>query len=201
MHVARTENGGFAARIGLRADDQIWSVSWSPVEGRPRKFAADKNVFDFAHVTDRLSPLVFRSASKFVPGLQVGDTLGFQIKHAGGTNEKLSGVLKPYDVGDGHVEKTDHGEAWALTAPSTVVTLTLAHVDPLSIVVRNGSALSFSGSLNAAFATLTTSDGSLKPSSEPETIDFTNYEMGKRFARALMHAALICGGTKAVSPF
>jgi hypothetical protein len=30
---------------------------------------------------------------------------------------------------------------------------------------------------------------------------FTDPEMSKRFARAVMHAALLCGGTKAVSPF
>ena len=33
------------------------------------------------------------------------------------------------------------------------------------------------------------------------TIPFTDQEYAHRFARALMHAALLCGGTKAVSPF
>jgi hypothetical protein len=32
-------------------------------------------------------------------------------------------------------------------------------------------------------------------------IYFLDQEMAKRFARALMHAALLCGGAKAVSPF
>jgi hypothetical protein len=33
------------------------------------------------------------------------------------------------------------------------------------------------------------------------SFNFSNLEMAKRFSRALMHAALVCGGPKAVSPF
>jgi len=37
--------------------------------------------------------------------------------------------------------------------------------------------------------------------SERWIFNFTNEEPAKRFARGLMHASLLCGGTKAVSPF
>ena len=36
---------------------------------------------------------------------------------------------------------------------------------------------------------------------EPDFSEFVDEESAKRFARALMHAALLCGGTKSVSPF
>jgi hypothetical protein len=38
-------------------------------------------------------------------------------------------------------------------------------------------------------------------SSNTDVQFFDDQEVAKRYARALMHAALICGGTKAVSPF
>jgi hypothetical protein len=43
----------------------------------------------------------------------------------------------------------------------------------------------------------------LEPESEiiHGSIPFKNDEIAKRFARALLHAAILCGGTKAVSPF
>jgi len=40
-----------------------------------------------------------------------------------------------------------------------------------------------------------------QPLLDAEPISFNDAEIAKRYARALMHAALICGGTKAVSPF
>jgi hypothetical protein len=44
---------------------------------------------------------------------------------------------------------------------------------------------------------------SSQPTSEvsSQKIPFTDQEYARRFARALMHAALLCGGTKSVSPF
>lgn len=43
-----------------------------------------------------------------------------------------------------------------------------------------------------------------EPSSQTSATDaeyFDDQELAKRFARAVLHAALLCGGTKAVSPF
>jgi hypothetical protein len=36
---------------------------------------------------------------------------------------------------------------------------------------------------------------------DPDETEFTDQESARRFARALVHAALLCGGAKAVSPF
>jgi hypothetical protein len=50
-----------------------------------------------------------------------------------------------------------------------------------------------------------TTEGACSEAKQPlldaESISFDDAEIGKRYSRALMHAALICGGTKAVSPF
>jgi hypothetical protein len=40
-----------------------------------------------------------------------------------------------------------------------------------------------------------------QPLLDAQSISFNDLEISKRFARALMHAALLCGGAKAVSPF
>jgi hypothetical protein len=92
--------------------------------------------------------------------------------------------------------------AGTLTLASGVgYTIDFARIDPLSVVVRGGS-IFLSGSSNAGFATPTPkTETNVNSIAQPIGFPITDADMAKRVARALMHAALLCGGTKAVSPF
>ena len=78
-----------------------------------------------------------------------------------------------------------------------------AEVDPLSVGVNvSNAAVSFSGSNNGTYRTCT--GGSCPDTTSlkrPTVIKMADAETSKRVARAFLHAALLCGGTKAVSPF
>jgi hypothetical protein len=101
-------------------------------------------------------------------------------------------------------------------------------IDPLSISVvttsdKIASIVSFAGTGYRPYGQLIVVDRDLKQPStisvgrcsanenscketpsvltDPDVTEFTDEESARRFARALMHAALLCGGTKAVSPF
>jgi TolA-binding protein len=75
-------------------------------------------------------------------------------------------------------------------------TVDFSRVDPLTIVVR-GSML-YLGGTNGQPITIS-HDG--KPVEREITLSGRDADSTRRLARALMHAALLCGGTKAVSPF
>jgi tetratricopeptide (TPR) repeat protein len=82
----------------------------------------------------------------------------------------------------------------------------MPHVDPLSIVVDQAAfTISFSGTSNQAYrkcsqSTVVSCPDDV-PLKGPMSFGMRDVEDAKRVARALMHAALLCGGTKAVSPF
>jgi hypothetical protein len=87
----------------------------------------------------------------------------------------------------------------AITESSYVVDF--SKVDPLSLVVREQT-VSFSGSMNGAFLMRKSGEsGDPTPDFRPLFWPISDLEMSKRLARAVMHTALVCGGTKGVSPF
>jgi hypothetical protein len=77
----------------------------------------------------------------------------------------------------------------------------LSKVDPLSVGVFDLQNVSMRGTNNGTVAKL--DGGAASPSVDPDqvTIRLNDPEIAKRFARGILHAALLCGGTKAVSPF
>jgi hypothetical protein len=81
----------------------------------------------------------------------------------------------------------------------------LKKVDPLSVRVSETLVL-FSGTNNAPYALDCHSENGACSSEATKLTGSLEVEMkdadtAKRVARAIMHAALLCGGTKAVSPF
>lgn len=91
--------------------------------------------------------------------------------------------------------------AGVLTAIGGSYTVDFSKVDPLTVVVR-AQTVSFSGSMNGTFAIMKSGENSdLVPSAQPLLWSVSDSEMSKRLARAVLHVALLCGGTKSVSPF
>lgn len=124
------------------------------------------------------------------------DTLSFMVN-----------TLQYKGMGDGIPPKANECLlSLGATDNSGQETIDLKHVDPLSIGVR-GSTVSLSGSNNGPYgarcqlsATTCTSENA--PRLVTATyLSFDTNETAKRVARAFMHAALLCGGSKAVSPF
>jgi hypothetical protein len=78
----------------------------------------------------------------------------------------------------------------------------MVRVDPLSIELVD-SRLTLSGTDLRAFGTCSTDEPGIsgKPMNQTLSVEFADRDIGKRVARALLHASVMCGGTKAVSPF
>lgn len=94
-------------------------------------------------------------------------------------------------------------------ASGSMRTVFFDRVDALSIRVQvapglTESTVSFAGTNNVPYGVKSIKTGgseSFVSIVEPVQLRFEDQEMAKRVARALMHAALLCGGNKAVSPF
>ena len=92
------------------------------------------------------------------------------------------------------------------TASSAQETIDLKDLDPLSISVT-GRTVSISGSNNGPYGSVCPKSGvSCTEANADKLVADTHLwldspETAKRLARALMHAALLCGGPRAVSPF
>lgn len=86
------------------------------------------------------------------------------------------------------------------SAGSKRLRLDLQHVDPLSIDVV-ATTIRFSGTNGQTIATELNDGARGAPGVQAVAIPVGDLEIAKRLARAFMHAAFICGGTKAVSPF
>jgi membrane-associated protease RseP (regulator of RpoE activity) len=112
-----------------------------------------------------------------------------------------------------------------------IISFDLKHLDPLTIAVKRlqgGDKIVFTGTNNGPVAAQTTrialagaANDQAKASlalpidcgaaentctktealNDMNAFEFRDEETSKRYARALMHAALLCGGAKAVSPF
>jgi hypothetical protein len=126
----------------------------------------------------------------------LADTLRF---HSGGTVTKVSSIRHCFIT-------VELGPA---SAPESR-TFYLDRVDPLSIKVvpRSdgiGSVVMFAGSNNAPYGVMQNlrsgAAASFHSIVDMSTLDLEDQELAKRTSRALMHAALLCGGSKAVSPF
>jgi PDZ domain len=76
-------------------------------------------------------------------------------------------------------------------------------LDPLSIELTN-SRLKFSGTNNESFGSCSkqgTPDAVPRDITKVVSLQFSDLEIAKRASRAVLHASILCGGKKAVSPF
>jgi hypothetical protein len=116
----------------------------------------------------------------FLKEAMPGDDLEFRIRY-GGEEVSIRGKLTK--------------ESARIPQP-LVITLFANRVDPLSIAVH-GNFVRLSGTNNQSIAE--TDDK--EPVSGTLRLQVSDDEVAKRAARAMMHAALLGGGTKSVSPF
>lgn len=127
----------------------------------------------------------------FVATLKPGDAVVFEVDASGDRNgtEYLGGTLSNDDL---YPDSKGKSLDWALVR--------FQLVDPLTVVVRN-TTVYMSGTNGQAIAYHMDNGPEGKPTIREDSFTLKDIESAKRTARALMHAALLCGGTKAVSPF
>jgi hypothetical protein len=111
-----------------------------------------------------------------------------------------------YQSADGHVDTNRKGCVLVISIAATSQrSIDFSKVDPLSIAV-GGRTVYFSGVNNGPYASdcqesSRCSEGNQRDVTEATPLSLVSEEIAKRLARALMHASMLCGGKKAVSPF
>jgi hypothetical protein len=129
---------------------------------------------------DRTVPKGTIGIPAFLKAARLGDAIGFRVR-TGNETVLMRGKLTSDSARIPH---------------SLNATLLASRIDPLSIAVL-GNLVRLSGTDNQSMA----EDDDKEPLKGSIRFQLDDDEIAKRVARALMHAALLCGGTKAVSPF
>jgi hypothetical protein len=202
FEVKHVDDGGFADTIGIKVGmvlKRINGVEWASEAMR----------------------------NEVIMKLRSGDTVTFVVQIKGQADQNLMGTLRDVDTtGDTEPAYWDLHTQGAGIAEAGIqfiqqdVDFNL--VDPLSISLR-GTSLIATGSSNVPFVReLRLSGTRVGGLAADEAVDTAcvaqqtcmktdnpnwsinlndNNELNRRLARAFLHAALLCGGTKAVSPF
>jgi hypothetical protein len=123
--------------------------------------------------------------------------------YAGKPKDFVIEVLEPNSqqstfVGGTFVAKGEDSTWWVRVR--TTIKLDFSKVDPLSVVVV-GNDVHCGGTNNEPVATQTHEDRKIEVDRDPIVLNLKDTDSAKRVARAVMHASLLCGGAKAVSPF
>jgi hypothetical protein len=191
--VVMLDKGGLMNRLGVKDDTEVREFHFK-TDGTQRLFPGEKRT----EVWTAWYAMNSKQRAALLMRLRPGDQVGVAIKGDKGSEIRFETVTKQ-DVGEGEIAQVNGGEGLRLRSQG--IDLDLSKVDPLSVRVFDLQSISMLGTNNGTIAKRDGGDTSPSTDTAQVTFRLNDPEIAKRFARGILHAAVLCGGTKAVSPF